>query len=442
LQWLQSVADSQGTRTMVFGSDLKLGRSLDLGYSFEVDGNTSTASAVYLDMAMTAATELWNRSDRKAPCPGLEVTAFELLETSLPSDDIDQYIRVTATERAVDQSTVEIKIVSIAKDDSGEAEYGLVKCKVILGDTNEWTTEAETTAFLYQSRMDLLEMVSRTIPALSKESVSVQSTQSLSMAPGASEAVARITFQAGKGQYACAPQFFNAVLQLPRLLFAKEDALHRVTGWQRIRILRPLTPDTQYRCHVRTYAQTTSPHSVAANIQVFDLRDRLVAEFRNIQYQPVSSAGTKESPFQENISRPAVACLDTQATTMVNSISSSPTQPEINMPTQLKSFSLASIPPMVSLVPNPRVHTNSPTQEKAHINIPLILTLLASELGVPLDSTTEHEPFEDMGVDSIMSMTLLAKMQEYVEMKLPGSLLIERNSFAKLREFFVENAGL
>jgi acyl transferase domain-containing protein/acyl carrier protein len=441
LQWLHNVADSQGMRTLVFGSDLKLVRSIDLVYYFEVDGSSSTTSAVYLDMSMTAAKELWNRSDRKIPCPGLEVTAFEFLETSLPSEDVDRYIRITATERASDQSTVDIIIVSNAKDNSSEVECRLAKCKVVFGDTNEWTTEAETTAFLYQSRMDLLEMVSRTIPGLSKETTSVKNIQSLSLALGSLEAVARITFQASQGQYACAPQFSDAVLHLPRLLFAKEDTLHPVTSWQRIRILRPVIPDTQYRCHVRTYAQTTNPHSMTATIQVFDLQDRLVAEFRNIQYQPISSTDKKESPSQENMSRPTVVCLDIQGTTMVNSISNSPTQPEINMPTQLKSTPLASIPPIASLMQSPLKHTDSSAQEKSHINIPLILELLASELGVPLDSTTEHEPFEDMGVDSIMSMTLLAKMQELVAMKLPGSLLIERNSFAKLREFFLDSQG-
>lgn len=55
-----------------------------------------------------------------------------------------------------------------------------------------------------------------------------------------------------------------------------------------------------------------------------------------------------------------------------------------------------------------------------------------------LDVASEHEPLENMGVDSIVQMTLLAKMQDPVSMKLPGNLLIERNRFAKLSAFFEE----
>jgi acyl transferase domain-containing protein/acyl carrier protein len=460
LHWLHSVLDSPGMRTLVFSSDLKLARSLESSDSFEVDGATSTASAVYLDMAMTAATELWKRSDRTDPCPGLEVAIFEALDAKLPVENVDSYIRVTATEQTSDKSMVKISIASISKDDPSEAECGLAKCEVRFADTEEWTAEAETTAFLYQSRMDLLEMVSRPLPTPSIPGTHQQlpSIQSLSLVPGAPEAVARISLQTSKAHYVCAPQFTDAVLHLPQLLFAK-DAHHRVTGCQRIRILRPVTTETQYRCHIRTYSKNTGVPSLFANIQVFDLSDSLVAEFRKALYEPIDSTISTEPPLQATLLRPSIIRMDTQATTIVNSTSNSPTQLVLNMPTQVASKSLASIPSMImplpqtlsiTTIPEPSAHPPTPPTP-IHIqlkpspdqtNIPHILNVLASELGVPVDDTTEHELFEDMGVDSIMSMTLLAKMQECMPMKLPGSLLLERNSFAKLRDYFRDAEGV
>ena len=67
-----------------------------------------------------------------------------------------------------------------------------------------------------------------------------------------------------------------------------------------------------------------------------------------------------------------------------------------------------------------------------------MLSVLAGELGIDLEATGQDALLEDMGVDSIMQMTLVAKIQEVVpaDFQIPGQLLVEHNTFAKLKAFF------
>ena len=463
LQWLQSMSESLGLRTLVFSSDLKVVQSPDSAHSFVVDGNTFPASAVYLDMFMTAALEFWARSDRESSCPGIEIVAFERHDTLLPDGHVDGTVTVIATEHVSDKSLVEISITSTPNNDSGGVKCSLAKCKAIFGDTNAWTGEAEMTGFLYQSRMDLLEMFSRSVPIASipgahkqlpsipKGSTGLQSIQSVSLASGTLEAVARVAFPASEDHYHCNPQFFTALLQLPKLALSRDGI---VNGWHRLRIFCTPSPDAQYRSHVRMDPQTDDPRSMTGSIHVFDMENRPVAEITGIKYLPVDSGDARQPALPTDIPRLRAVHLETQATTMVNSLSNSV---KANTPVYPGPASLASTPdsasspdspisismqaPFSNVVDEVAVQVSSPRLDASKaVDVNLVLSVLASELGVSLDLGNEHEPLEDMGVDSIMQMTLLAKMQESVSVKLPGNLLVERNSFAKLKTFFEDGA--
>ena len=61
---------------------------------------------------------------------------------------------------------------------------------------------------------------------------------------------------------------------------------------------------------------------------------------------------------------------------------------------------------------------------------------MASEIGVDAQLMNEGTLLEDLGVDSLMQISILARLQGYVRATLPGSLLMECNTIAKLRVFF------
>ncbi|KAF2877122.1 hypothetical protein BDV95DRAFT_644000 [Massariosphaeria phaeospora] len=387
---LESASVNKDARKLVFSSDLKGHRSPELGSVYSIGNATFTAGSIFVDMALTAASELWKRVNIDVACPVMEVASLELLD-GVQLGGSDGQLKLTATQQPFDESMVQITISNV---EAGGKSRDLAKCKVIYGDNDEWTADADVTSFLYQSRMDLLEMVHKSTSGLSTPASTntLQSIQELILAPGTSEAVARIVLQASQGDFKCDPQWSNAILQLSSFVLAREDICYLLSGWQALRVLRPLQSGTQYRCHIRVQ-QDDATGSMTGNLHVFDSEGRPVAKVKNIRYQ---AAGRVNKPLLGKPKvLPQVAWSDTQTTTVPMKQSSEST-----------------------------------------VDISQVLSVLASELGINVEALDDQELLEDMGVDSIMGMTLLAKMQESFTAKLPSQLLVEQNSFGKLKTFF------
>ena len=64
-----------------------------------------------------------------------------------------------------------------------------------------------------------------------------------------------------------------------------------------------------------------------------------------------------------------------------------------------------------------------------------ILAIMADEIGVEPDSLNDDVLLDDLGVDSIIQISLIARIQEYLAKPLFPSLLMEYNSITKLRRF-------
>lgn len=160
---LDSDLDGKGIQKLVFSSDLVV-RPLDDGDLYvTVNSCSLAAGSLYVDMAMTAALEVYKRSDRGSEMPALELSSIVIGKCRNIENQTDTYIRVVAIQDGQDMSTVAVPIdLSYA----GNADQ-LAECRVTFAPSTFLISDTEEKTSLYRSRMKLLELIHKIIFCLS-----------------------------------------------------------------------------------------------------------------------------------------------------------------------------------------------------------------------------------------------------------------------------------
>jgi acyl carrier protein len=77
---------------------------------------------------------------------------------------------------------------------------------------------------------------------------------------------------------------------------------------------------------------------------------------------------------------------------------------------------------------------------KSRMRFESVIDILAAEIGVESEYLTDDILLKELGVDSIIELSVVARLQEYMSETLPPAFLMKHNSISKLREFFTGSA--
>ena len=502
LRRLGSDSVNNGTRKVSFTSNLSSGELMPLIGRSRVNGRTICPSSVYVDMALAATSYLCKESVRGSKPPAMEVSTFEIcsdLEVS-----VKQSIQLVATQQPSDPNIIEISIVSLNHGDVVE----LVRCKVIMGDGEDWAADANSNAYLYQSRLDLLSLflangqtsrlsqpeVYQKLPSFFNYDKTLY-IQEVLLNSGIPEAAATISFLPNEGIYICNPQWLETLTQIPSLVVecgygSTTGARFTCRSWKRMHILLPLEPNIIYQVHVRMqpHRQTSS---MVGDLHVFDEAGRIAAVIKQILFKRVSDSeldtappspsgttqvrilnGTADSAYTSDsrtLSPPEVDgtlingrqisnCSKangnnghyTPTASHPRPISTGNSAPVDKRPyesSQLNSTLNDGVPPklLLTTLDSPKRTPEQLCNEKlcvkggngGVVNFDEIVTVIAAEIGVEADSLTDGVLFDELGVDSIIQISVFARIQECLDKPLPAGLFVEHNNVAKLRQFFV-----
>ena len=213
--------DSVDKRTwkLIFTSDLSTGDSGSMIGRYQVDGQSACPSSIYVDMAMAAASYHCKTSDRSSRSLAMEVSTLEICS------DLDlvvaQSIKLVATQRPSDTNIVEISITFWDHGDIIE----LMRCKVVIGDGEDWANDANRNAYLYQSRMDLLNLfltngqtsrlsqseVYQKFSSFTDYKPTFQGIREVLLNLGCLEAAAKICLPPNKGTHVCDPRWLDTL---------------------------------------------------------------------------------------------------------------------------------------------------------------------------------------------------------------------------------------
>ena len=455
----------KGTRKLVFTSKLSNG---ELGF-------------IYIDMALAATSYLYETSDRGLKSPAMEVSTLVMssgLDQLVPQD-----IELTATQRPSDTDVVEVSITFL---DHGNV-VELMRCKVVTGDGKEWATDVDSNAYLYQSRMDLLglflangQTLKLTPSEIYQKSSSVpdfgnrlQSIREILINSGTLEAVAKVILPPSKGTFTCDPRWLDTFTQVPSLV-VKHGRMGEIQltcrGWSRFHILHSLRPDTIYRVHVRMrhFGQN---NSMTGDLHVLDEAGRMAAVIKLIQFKPVSSSKVEITPpslssstnikvpngvaDHTNFSSSQTPHLPRANGTISNDLEAS------NFPEAIEDNNDAPFSNHSKTIPAENITNGAgddfsiekPSNEVTQLNheevsvggrdraddFNNLLAVMGDEIGVEPDSLTDSVLLDDLGIDSIIQISLIARLQENLAKPLPQGFLLEFNSIAKLRRYFCES---
>ena len=512
LQRLENVSVDKGTRKLVFSSQLSLGELQDIREHYRINRQPAYPSSVYVDMALAATSYLHKSSANSSKSPAMEVTEFELCF------DLDllkaQSMKLIAIQRPSDTNIVEVSINSPNHGDSIE----LVRCKVIIDDIETWAADANSNAYLYQSRVDLLNLFlanGQTWKLSQSEAYqylsgfidcekSFHGIQEVLLNSGALEATAKIKLPPSKERHVCDLRWLDTFVQVPTLIVNcghghKRGTRSTCRGWNKMHVLLPLEPDIIYQVHVRMHPQGQTG-SMTGDVHVLTQAGKAAAVIKQIQFKPVPGSkldaapslpsniaqfqppspaadsgyasdsqlpkspevsGTFDSRHQQPkfckatvndnptpvMALPKPVATDEALSSVSNGVS---INKHSDKPSQSNGSVHGSVPsePPPPMTPKPQPRSNEKVEPtvsggsgSGSVDFSEILAVMAEEIGVEPGSLTDDVLLDDLGVDSIIQISLVASIQELLPDPLPAGLLLEHDSIAKLRRFFTDTAG-
>lgn len=380
-------------------------------------------SSVYADVAFTAAWYIASKMAPSDPVPAMDLSSMEVFRPLIVDKQTSQVLRVCASRKPGEQ-VVKIRISS--QDVNGSQDHA--NCTVMYGDGQQWIDEWQMNAYLVQSRVDQLiqpvnpasvhrllkEMIYKQFQTVVTYSKEYHNIDEIFMDCELNETAANIRFQptAGNGKFVYSPYWIDTVAHLAGFVLnastkTPADTVFISHGWQSFRIAAPLSDEKVYRGYVRMQPIGTRG-VMAGDVYIFD-GEQIVVLCKGIKFQKM-----KRNILQSLLTRD---------------------QEEI-------------VPP--PLIPSKRTVQGSviakkdaviPSAKDSSGGFLQILETIASEVGIQVSELTDDAKMSDLGVDSLLTISILGRLRPETGLDLSSSLFIAYPTVAQLRGFFLNSVA-
>ncbi|KAI1130878.1 hypothetical protein F5Y10DRAFT_288595 [Nemania abortiva] len=463
LHCIESDSTEKGVRKLTFSTELNGGELKDLLKHTKIGRAAMFPSSIFVDMAMAAASHLYKTSGEAYASMGV----FDLeIPLGFAPASVSS-LRTVATQLPTDTNEVQILISSSTPGERTE----LSSCRVvIIRNGEDWALEANRNAYLYQSRIDLLRFLmangqaSHFIRPDTHQFVAYNDASpcidEVILSTSTLEAVGNLHIPPSTGNYVCSPHWLEALMQLAAIpLNSSLQSQYVCYGWGKMILLAPLESGRAYRAHVRMQPHGQSG-AMAGDVHVLDGTGLAVTVIKHLILRPdptdakaMSDVGrARDARHMLNMSHsqelgpslvakgcghpgplpptpPREKLRGSSATTCATDTR------EIGSESDA-SDSLTSYPLVPSRVEEQENCQITISNGKPSVNFKTIIDILATEIGVEPQSLTDDISLQDLGVDSIIEISLVARLHEYMPEPLPPAFFIENNSISKLRAFF------
>ncbi|KAI1178437.1 hypothetical protein F4777DRAFT_96275 [Nemania sp. FL0916] len=465
LHHIERDATEKGVRKLTFSTELANKELKDLLQCTKIEGTSMCPGSILVEMAMAAASHLHKTSNETYATIGVSDLEFSMGYTLASMATL----KTTATQFPTDTNEIQVSITS----SSGESTE-LARCKIVFSDGEDWLLETNSNAYLHQSRMDLLQflMVNGQATHLTRSDThryvayddASPGIEDVIVSTSTLEAVGKLHVPPSTGSYTCNPQWLEALIQLATIpLNYSLRSQHICYGWGKMQLLMPLEAGKTYRAHVRMQPHGRSG-ALIGDIHVLDGAGFAVTVIKRLIFRP-DPAGAKSMLNGEDtrnghqVNGQRTANMHHSPVLMPNStvkrngylesaspaplpekLSSSITTYAVNSredsPRRDTSSEVTSNPPVSS---PPKEQTNGQHQAsngKTGVDFGTIIDILAAEIGVESGSLTDDVSLQDLGVDSIIELSVVARLQEHVAQPLPPAFIMNNNNISKLRAYF------
>ncbi|OAP61532.1 hypothetical protein AYL99_03735 [Fonsecaea erecta] len=333
---------------------------------------------------------------------------------------------------------------------NGKKDVVHAKCVLRFEDSAVWKDEWNKVSYLVQSRIDMLkhkmengeaDKVSRSMAyklfgALVDYSDVFQGMQSVIFDGPEFEATSNIKFRAGPndGDFYFSPYFIDSACHLSG--FTVNATVNRMEecyishGWGSLRFLAPLEHDKQYFAYVKMQPVAGSKMR-AGDVYVFNSSKEIVGVAGAVRFQciprklmdvmmPKPKAGAKTAAPAATSAKETRAV---KAPTPVESVA--PSHIELPAP-KVKAKKPAKTPKVKAPAPKSAPSSGS--------LVARAFDIIAKEIDVDQSELNDDIQWADMGVDSLMSLTISGKFREDLDLEVDNTLFTDHASVGALRK--------
>ena len=429
LQHLEQFLQHQNGISAVFSSALSEPMLLAAIKGHRVDGTALCPASVFCDMALAAAKYLFKRSNPEENTSAIVLEGLEITNPLIASgkDVLQKTVGVNASITHASQ-LVEISFNSKISGSSSVQEHGF--CAVRLDEAAKLQGYHHDSSKEAKSKLDLLIESAKTgqqlrlpklivyklFASLVQYDAAYQSMDEVYLDNSHKVAAAsvRLTTNHNGGTFTCNPYWIDAVIHLAGFVLngdvtKPDDVAYISTGFKELFILDELRQNTEYA--VFSSIQDENKKGVSSgHVYVFQ-GQRLVAMCAGISFQKM----TKKT---------------------LNIIMGKSEIPAKSDSSEHSADSKASVSPAGSSVGLASTAATSVSKESASQVAQTVLAAVASETGYSTDDIKASTLFEDIGVDSLMSIAIVSAVKRMIGVELPGSFFQNHPTMADVTNEF------
>ncbi len=384
-------------------------------------------------MALTLAGYLHRKVNKSAEYIPMNVRQLEIIKPLIAKGrdaKEQQVVRITATaERPL--RLVKISYNSISRDGSvGDLH---ASCFIEYGDTKSWLADWSRLAYLFRSRIDVLaqgadvgkyKKVSRgqayeAFSSLVQYDKKYHGMKEVILDSKNFEAISLIEFRATEsdGDFEANPYWIDNITHLSGFVLNGSDAVDSKKqvyishGWESLQMVRPLSARRSYRNYVKMHPGPRQ--TMVGDVYVFDGED-MVALVGGVKFQAIPRTLLNKLLPPTN---GAAAYPKAQDLSPMNGIAS---HPKAGHPKIEKE----SAPVLIETTYKPTTSISHPQNGNGSV-IPEFMSIIAGELGLEPSELHDGAAFTDVGLDSLMSLTITGRMREELEIDVPTSLFVD-----------------
>ncbi|QGA14874.1 hypothetical protein EYB26_002530 [Talaromyces marneffei] len=429
--------------SLVAESDIHDGRLAPILEGHVVNGALLCPSSLYADIAITIAQYMTRAIGTLNDTTGLDVADMKVINPLVFKTDVDAQLFRVAASAEWKRNIVLFKLFSI--NDGGRKTTDHATFSVLINPNQNWIGEWRRQAYLIHSRISALSnsvsegnahMLKRTLAyqlfsTLVCYNQDYQGMQEVILDSEEREATARVEFQVDDCGFKFNPCWVDSLGHIAGFIMNAGDATPTKSqvfinhGWDRMRCAIKFEKGVQYQVYNRM--QLDSGTTYMGDTYIFK-DNSLVAIYEGIRFQGVPRQVLDRLLLASKQPQPQQAQGNNQA-----HVERSVQKPE-------PSAALST-----SMLPKQASRTAKVEEKSSLVSAPAfrpsdiasrVLVIVGEEAGVNPTDLQPNEDFQNHGIDSLLSLTIVGRLQEELGVDIPSSLFTDCPTPSDLRRFF------
>lgn len=394
-----------------------------------VNGTPLTPSTLYADMAITICEYGYKLLRPDVKDIGVNVGTMEVPKTLIfdqkaKSQILRMLVRVNATEgtASVAWSTGE-----------GARKTEHANCKVSFGDKQGWLDEFERVSYLIKSRIEALKaaeergdaskigrgLAYKLFTALVDYDRRYRGMESVILDSATCEATAKIVFQTSPedGVFHTPPYWIDSVCHISGFIVNATDAvdsrenIYISHGWGSMRFAERLDGAKTYQSYVRMQ-NVKGTKMMAGDAYVFD-GEKLIGVCGDVRFQAIPRK------VMDIVLPPQGAAASSTATPARAAPAAKPAKAPTKEKKQVTTKNLPAV--------NKKLNKRSVVVQ--------VIDIVAKETGVTHDELADNIAFADLGVDSLMGLTISGRLREELELDIDSHAFNDHSTVGAFKKF-------